>query len=366
MNSVVPISQADQRLEAASRWILKLDEGISPAERVALDAWLAEHSAHPAALLEVAKAWDKLDSLERLADLFPHAQQDPQARPGLWQRRSLMAVAASLLVLVSAAYLLLPRLDLVFERDRPPVTALQSAAYETAIGEQKTVLLPDGSEVVLNTNSQLLVVFTESARVLTLSRGEIHVSVAEDRARPLSVVAGDRIVQAVGTEFTVEITEEDTVDVFVTEGKVVVGVRPANLQTLTAQITDNTSSVTSSFMEPPLLAQSEDNVVEASEEVLLGGPEETVVPVAPDEIEVKLSWKEGRLIFRSEPLAEALAEVERYTTVEFVLLDENLKTRTLSGRFRAGDVEVLLASLELNLKIAHEYDDQGRVLLSSL
>ena len=84
-----------------------------------------------------------------------------------------------------------------------------------------------------------------------------------------------------------------------------------------------------------------------------------------DDIEVELSWREGRLIFRSEPLEEALREVERYTTVEFVILDESLRTRTLSGRFRAGDVEALLLSLRVNFGITHEFDGERRVLLSS-
>ena len=86
------------------------------------------------------------------------------------------------------------------------------------IGGPKTALLPDGSEVVLNTNSQFAVAFTPSARVLHLVRGEILVRVAEDRVRPLSVVVGDRVIQAVGTVFVVEITDERKVELMVSEG----------------------------------------------------------------------------------------------------------------------------------------------------
>ena len=92
---------------------------------------------------------------------------------------------------------LLPRLETNFDSDRPLPT--QSAAYETAIGKQKIVQLPDGSEVVLNTNTQLSLIFTPSARVLRLARGEILVRVAKDESRPLSVIAGNRIVQANST-----------------------------------------------------------------------------------------------------------------------------------------------------------------------
>ena len=213
----------------------------------------------------------------------------------------------------------------------------------------------------MNTNSQLAVTFTPSERVVRLAQGEILMRVARDRARPLSVVAGDRIIQAVGTEFAVEITDDQRVELVVTEGKVVVGIQPPAAVSLRGADVDALDNA----VFPPLLAQLEDNVVSAGEEVILNGNELAKRAVSADEIEVKLAWKEGRLIFRSEPLGKALQEVERYTRVEFVFLDESLKSRTLSGRFRASDVEALLLSLRLNFNITYEFDGERRVLLGS-
>ena len=356
MKNVVPISQDDETLKAASRWVLKMDGGaMSASDKAALGAWLDEDVRHGEVLLEVAAVWDKTDALARLADLFPHdAATDGVSRGPRHQRWAPgLAVAAGLAVLVISG--------LLFENHggngTPPT---RSAAYATAIGDQKTVLLPDGSEVVLNTHSRLEVTLTPSERVLRLTRGEILVRVAKDRARPLSVVAGDRIIQAIGTEFVVEITDDQRVELMVTEGKVVIGILP------TAVMSPSGADPLDNVVLPPVLAPLEDNVVSAGEEVILGAAEPAREAVSADEIEVKLSWKDGRLIFRSEPLEIALQEVERYTTVEFVFLDESLRTRTLSGRFRAGDVEALLLSLRLNFGIAHEYDGESRVLLSSL
>ena len=81
---------------------------------------------------------------------------------------------------------------------------------------------------------------------------------------------------------------------------------------------------------------------------------------------MKLSWREGRVVFRGESLEAALAEIERYTTVQFVFLDEDLKSRSVTGRFRAGDVDGLLVALRTNFNITHERSDDGRVLLSNL
>ncbi|MDE0421830.1 MAG: FecR domain-containing protein [Gammaproteobacteria bacterium] len=361
MTKVVPISRDDELLGVASRWMLKLDEGaLSASDEAALGAWLDEHTRHRELLLEVAVVWDKTDALARLADLFPHDAAADQVSGGTrhWRWAQGLAVAAGLAVLtISGVLLLSPGADTT-----PPTSdgaSVTSAEYETAIGGQKTALLPDGSEVVLNTNSQLAVTFTPSARVLHLARGEILVRVAEDRVRPLSVVAGDRIIQALGTVFVVEITDERKVELMVSEGTVVIGIQPPATSPGVGDLLDTASW-------PPVLALAEGNVVSAGEAVTLSATDPVKRTVSADDVEVRLSWEEGRLIFRSEPLEKALQEVERYTTVEFVFLDESLRTRSLSGRFRAGDVEALLLSLRVNFNITHEYDGEGRVLLSGL
>lgn len=352
MSNVVPISRDDEMLEAATRWVLRIDEApLTAAEEVALAAWLDEQGRHRELLIEVAAVWDKTHVLARLAEVFPHDSAADRMPLRHRQRWAQVASAAAGLV----ASVLVGLLVLNPAGDRAPST--MSAAYETAVGERKTVLLPDASEVVLNTDSQVAVTFTPSARVLRLARGELLVRVAADRARPLSVVAGDRIIQAIGTEFVVEITEDRQVELLVTEGRVVIGIRPP----APLRGSDGPDSV----VLPPELTPGEGNIVSTGESVILAAAGAVRKTLPSDDIEVELSWREGRLVFRSEPLEQALREVERYTTVEFVILEESLRARTLSGRFRAGDVETLLLSLRANFGITHEYDGESRVLLSS-
>lgn len=374
MSKIVTISQIDDRLEAASRWVLLLDEGLTSSDSEVLKMWLAEHPKNVAEFVEVAQVWDKMDDLTRLAELFPKDALNRDATdckpvPAFrWPRRTVFSAAASIVVLIAAGLLLLPRMDLPgfdFVDDGSDEflsasTAVHYETYVTAVGEQSSVLLPDGSVITLNTDSRLIVAYSETARVVQLQRGEIHIDVAEDSARPLSVVAGDRIVQAIGTSFSVEITQDDRIEVIVTEGKVVVGIDPTGVQAR------NDADVRKSrIVAPPVLEESDGLAVEAGEELIFGTDADVVVPMSVNELEVKLSWLEGRLIFRSEPLEKALAEVERYTTVEFVLLDEKLKTKRVSGRFRAGDVDALLLSLETNFSIVHEIDADGRILINS-
>ena len=360
MSNVVPIAADDALLEAASRWMLKIDENeLSEDEQAALEAWLDEDVRHRELLCEVAEVWDKSDSLARLADFFPHeaATQASAPRFSLWPIGT--AVTASFVLVMVA--LVLPRLENPLGQEA--VFATTTALFETAVGEQKTVLLPDGSEVILNTNTQLRLSYTASARVLQLVQGEIFVKVKKEQERPLSVVAHDRIIQAVGTEFAVELMPNQKVELMVTEGRVVVGVQlPADA----AGAGTIQRLAIAGRAVPALLAQNDEDLVSAGERVVLGAQASVKQVVSADDLDVKLSWREGRLIFRSEPLANVLQEIGRYTQIEFVFLDENLKSRTLSGRFRTDDVEALLVLLEVNFSISHKFDGKNRILLSGL
>ena len=86
--------------------------------------------------------------------------------------------------------------------------------------------------------------------------------------------------------------------------------------------------------------------------------------IEPEEIAVKLSWRQGSLIFRGESLEEAVYEVGRYTAVEFIFLDDESKKVKISGRFKAGDVDGLLAALRENFKISYERAGDGKIYLS--
>ncbi len=346
MNNIYEFPRQDERYDEASQWIAKLDKTLSAADHKALQEWLAADQENQAVLLEMAKLWDKMAVMSRLSDLIPGPASHSARLP-----RFALAAAASVVIAVLAGVWALSALN---AGDAPElryatVATLSDIAYETAIGEQSTVTLPDGGQVVLNTNSRIEVNYTDQYRLLRLERGEIHVEVTHDKTRPFRIVAGDKIVQAVGTAFSLEITNDQQIELVVTEGKVLVGVHQG----------------------PPggamhAVVPAESVMVVAGEELILGSPAEDIIQVSPEEIEVKLSWRKGNLIFRGESLEEAVTEIGRYTTIEFVILNENLKRVRIAGRFRAGDVEGLLATLRENFDIVHQRTADGKILLTSL
>lgn len=345
MNNIYELPQRDKPYDEASEWIARMDKGLTAAEEQELRRWMAGDETNRKILFEMTQLWDDMSVMSRLADLIP------EPASGTRGTTPLLAIAASvLLAIVAGGWLFWAQgLDSGTE---PTIrtAAMPESVYETQIGEQSTVVLHDGTQVVLNTNSRIEVTYTDTYRLLRLQRGEIHVEVAPDNDRPLSVAAGDRIVQAVGTAFSVEITEDQKIELVVTEGKVLIGVhaRPHAEEVVVA---------------PPVL-QATSLAVTAGEEVLLGSPDEEIVPVSLEEIEVKLSWRDGNLIFRGETLEDAVVEIGRYTTIEFVIQGEDLKKIKIGGRFRAGDVDALLANLRDYFDVVSERTDEGTILLS--
>lgn len=223
-----------QRLEQACEWIARIDRELQEEEQVALQQWLAASPLNQQELFEVAKLWDKMDALSRLSALFgavepPHAQNDSHnssqtsshsANQGKRSLRTL-AMAASTAALLLLGGLLYRSEVLPMVNPSSSIASMQ-ATYQTRVGENTTIELPDSSKLVLNTNSFVVVRYSAGARIIELQRGEINIDVAHDTSRPLSVIAGGKIIQAVGTAFNVDL-RKDHVELIVTDGKVLVG-----------------------------------------------------------------------------------------------------------------------------------------------
>lgn len=349
MNNVYDITRHTEPVEEASVWLARLDRELTGPELVDLHEWLATDPKNPEALIEVARIWDRMDILSRLSELFPESVACQPSR----SYRSTIALAASIMIAVLVG---------IWTLTGPPSGSRQSApvaperikskqVFQTAVGEQSTIKLSDGSQLTLNTNTFLSVSFTDSQRLLELVRGEAYIKVAHDEHRPLAVHVGGKVVKAVGTAFNVKITQDQLIEVIVTEGRVLVAAIDKD-----AIIPGRKARSVAAKPESPV-------AISSGEKILLGDSDEDVKEIKPEDIEVKLSWRGGNLVFQGESLAEALEEIERYTSVEFVLMDENLKKLRVVGLFKAGDVEGLLSTLMENFDIMYERVDE-RVLLT--
>lgn len=345
MSNIIELP-TEKRFDEASEWLARMDAEMTPEQERAFERWLAASPENQRVLLKMAKLWDNMDSLDRLADLFPQPTAQNKIIP-----RFVPAMAASILAVVlfgAWSFTNLPGLDLF-----DPVAAVSQpvnldTVYETSVGAQSTASLPDGTEISLNTDSLINVTYSDHYRLIVLERGEIHVQVAHDPSRPLSVLAGDRVIRAVGTAFNVQLNRNEQVELIVTEGKVRVG--------------ESTGEVLERIEAIELAAGSV--AVAKGNRVVLGSAEEAIEKIAAEDIEIDLSWRKGNLVFKGESLEKAIEEIGRYTPVEFEITDDRIKEIRVAGLFRAGDVNGLLRTLRKNFNVSSEFIGQEKVQLS--
>ena len=346
MSNVHHFRSEEERFDEASHWIERLGEGLLLEEEAELQTWLLEDPANQAVLEKMARLWDKMDSLSRLSAMVPQPAA-PEKAARIYNPYVALASAVVLGLSVALFWSASRDSDIASQITQRPAEIF----YETAIGEQQTHLLEDGTKINLNTNSRIGIRFTPDARRLYLESGEVHVEVAKDPSRPLSVLAGEHIIQAIGTAFNIEIRPGQEIELLVTEGTVRIG--------------EQQGSTDTGLKDVEIILPRSAIVITAGQELVTGNEGKVAQPISSDDIQVKLSWREGNLIFRGESLAEAAQEVERYTGVEFIFVDENLKEERVSGFFKAGDVEGMLAALKENFDIEFQRESKKRVLLYS-
>lgn len=307
------------REAARARFVRQLSAGVD--DGADLQAWLQQDPARAGAYADTEQAWRSAGELADDADVRAWTAAALQAtRPRRRGRAWAWLAAASLAGLVVAGYLLRDTLW-------PSV-----AVYATALGEQRTLTLADGSEVTLNTDSLLRVRYGARSRRLELQRGEALFEVEHDAARPFAVVARDGTVTALGTRFGVR-NEADAVTVTLQRGSVRVQ-RPY-----------------------------------AQARVLQPG-QQARLPVAGSGIALQdvdaaaaLGWAEGWLKFRRVPLGKVIAEANRYSARRLSLGDPALADVPLSGSFRVGDNPSIAAAAELIMPVRAEVRDDGIVLM---
>lgn len=339
MSVVVRFPDQSDAGEQAAQWIVRLDRGLSRPEQDELQKWLAASPRHRELLLRTAELWDKTGILSDIADLFPLPSTHRRH-----SRKRAYALAAGILAIAGIGSL---RLWSGSHGPGGPDPALPSpqaltAAFGTAIGEQRRVDLPDGSILHLNTDSQIQVRFQAGRRDVELLRGEALFSVAKDPGRVFTVKVGDSEFRAVGTAFNLRMDPARGVQLTVTEGRVRVVV-PA-----TTMPADTTASAGAGL---PAKAAPTEITVDAGKAVTVAATAQTVEPLRAAELEAATAWTRGMILFEAEPLGRAIQEISRYSALRFIIEDRSINDIPVSGYFRTGDIDGLIGTLEGNFPV---------------
>ena len=333
-----PETNESELRQAAARWTVRRDRGLSAAESIEFELWLAADERHASAMKRSTGAWSLLDRMPE-----PIAQQTllgAMRRRAFWRR----TIAAG--SLAAAAAIVIGVLTWPSPASRPAAPVTPASNSDAG---PRSLALADGTAVQLNTGSELVEQFTAGERRVLLVRGEAHFRVTKNPARPFFVRAGNVDVCAIGTAFNVHL-QSAAVEVLVTEGVVKL----------------NSSSTSAAGVAPavdaiPPLNPGQRAVVALAPK----SPSEAVVvtTVSQAEISRALAWQEPLLRLGGATLAEVAASFERRTGRRVILADPGLAGLRLGGRFRADDVEGFANVLATTLEIDVERAADGALVL---
>ncbi len=263
----------------------------SAEDQAALDIWLAQSLAHRAAYLRLADVWNRTG---RLAALRP-----APARRSVFQFRAIFAHIAAGFALVA----ILGAALIWFKPETP------QQSYVTSIGGRETIILVDGSQIELNTDTVLHVAKTGHERTVWLEKGEAYFQIHHDAKRPFVVLADGRRITDLGTKFVVR-REPGRIEVSLVEGRA----RFDGLHDQTAILLPG-------------------DVAVATAKSL------SVTKKAEHTLTTDLGWRNGVLIFNRTTLADAVAEFNRYNRSRLAVADVGTGKRTIYGTFPTTDVE---------------------------
>ena len=336
MNTVHQLRDRKRIEDEAARWVARLDaEDVTEQTRAEFERWIEADPAHRRAYQAFDVTWLRLDELET-------ARREEKAdvvRRGMTSRRRVAiagaALAASVLVAVFGGLAVMRHMD-----------GGGARTYATAVGQNRSVTLDDGSVMELNTNTIVDVDYADERRSILLRKGEAYFTVAKDPRRPFVVTAGDTDVRAVGTAFNVFFERDVEVEVVVTEGVVDVARRGQD-GAIPIEVGQAEDLAPSTLAHHAVRLKAGQALVLASHGMRLETLPEPV-------IDKDLAWRDGQLIFEGEPLEKVLEELSRYSETRFIIRDDSIRDKRVGGYFRTDDIESLLVVLEDVLSIRVE------------
>jgi len=303
--SIVMSMSPSVRAEAAA-WLARLRaDGKKPEDECAFRSWLAESPEHAAAFEAVTEIWDVAGA----AWAEPVTSAPVGARPN--RRRILFAGVGSAVV---------ASVGLVIWQ------SASAGVYETAIGEQRHVVLPDGTQVFLDTDTRIHASYNSQMREIALEQGRCSFHVMDSDLRPFVVDAAEQRIVTERTTFDVS-RDDDEVCIVLVQGSASVGSAKAGIQR-------------------GAVIRAGQRLIARNGRIRIDTP--NLVPL--------LAWQTGQAVFDNETVAGAVREMNRYSVVKIEVKDSSVAGMKLSGVYRVGDNAAFARSVAALLPVAVEVE----------
>lgn len=305
--------------EQAALWFTRQHSQQMSAEQVKqFTIWLNASPEHAKAYEAMAEVWREFDSMPRPASV----EVSPKKRPFFRLWRPLGNTLAALFIVT---ILFLPYSHL-------PSMMLNNMTL-AATDEPKEVTLSDGSTLFLNRQTQVRVAYETEIRQVYLEKGRAYFKVKSNPYRPFVILADERRIRVVGTEFEVD-RHHQQVTVSVSKGIV-------SLKTGEAQ-------------EASYLFAGDSAISPTINSTI------TVQKISPLDV---ARWRFGELSFTDKPLADVLTELKAYSTVNVELSPSTLAQSKISGRINLRQPEQFFQALPILLPVQVIYQDKNNILI---
>lgn len=318
----------------AAKWFARMQNAEADhPDRSKFDAWLMESPAHANEYSAIAAVWDDFDSTAKMQAL---AQAMAQKNSDMAKQRkhyTTMANKAALMVLVMV-FSFFGYQGWVEWQAQP----LMQMAKNSGIAEIIQQELPDGSQLTLNANTEMDIIYYRDKRVIKLKRGEAIFEVSKDANRPFVVDSGIAKVTVLGTRFAV-----NQID-----GRVVVAVDHGRVQVETKP------SSGAAEMTPVVLSNGQMAEVR---------PNTSPVFLERNAMDA-FGFSSGRLVFENASLNEVAETLSRYRLKPIVAIGKNSKQPHITAVMNVAETESFLKTLP-QIAAVEVKQNQNQTLLIS-
>lgn len=310
---------------------LKLQKNaITPKEKQQLDTWLSSAPENEQTWQQMLSVWEATDfaqvpkgdslhtqwhRLRQRLNLTEKQQAQPYVRP--MQRFSKRKPFALGFAVFAAAVI---GLFVLFKMNIPFFSAQQMEVV-APYGKIVDIDLPDGSHAELNAATQLRFPksFSNASREVYL-KGEAFFNVKHAET-PFIIHTGNATTTVLGTSFNIQFWDTAT-EVFVVTGRV-------SLKSNSGP-TENEIILTKGQLGK-----------------CLKNPKHVYDLVTMDDI---LAWRKQQLVFRKQPLADVLAEIERFFNVS-IRADASLYHHTITASFTDESLTTILQTISASINV---------------
>lgn len=270
----------------------------------------------------------------------------PAALRTRFYKRLLSATAVVLLLVTAGLYWL----KQYKKNDSAPQATI---TYASSKGERKSFQFPDGTQVVLNAGSEVVLNNAYGKRTReVLLKGEAFFEVQHNAAIPFIVHTASMDVKAIGTAFNVKsYHDEKKTETVLLRGLIEVTLKKANNRLLLLHPNEKVSwSEEGTKVDP---ADATTNRYSGSASLI------KPVKIGEDGAVKEVAWIQNNLAFDNEPFEEIAAQLSRWYNVRIQFGAEDIKQYHFTATFKKEKIEQVFDILRASKKFNYRFiDDQ--------